>query len=449
MATATETKPRNTTATKANSKAAASKANNGTKAAVKEAPKPKPPVKEPTFQERKAKDARMQIVANLTELTKEEREARIEEDEDAIDLPILSALATLTPDRLKEIAFISTYGSKDPQSTSPRQHGYQREPMEERFPSIGRYYAKGGAAHLIPALIVSARVYNEKDQKRFIELFNKGDIATIHRDFTKSAFSIIDGQHRAGGLYWAWNNIEDFNAQVPVMMFFGLHYEEEAMLFDDINTNQRKLPKALIEATKVHMEHGTSGHAQAIREIAFSLAEDGDSPWRGYINMTGQRSKLPVSYEGLRRATATMFPEQLMDRLKLRGHRPDEMAKKYWAAVSKACAPAWNEVPRNVEQEDGTVTEEAVKYRLKDLAGVAAVARLGKDIFSTALDRTKTDEDFWDEVTDMVSKLGVVDWEKRGDNPWQAFGAGFAGAKGLYDVLYNLVYNDKAPGVAA
>jgi hypothetical protein len=102
-----------------------------------------------------------------------------------------------------------------------------------------------------------------------------------------------------------------------------------------------------------------------------------------------------------------------------------------------------------VTGEDGESVEEEVKYRLKDLAGVASVSRLGADIIGTALDQSKTDEDFWSAVASLVSKLGQIDWEKRAGNPWTSAGAGFAGMTGLYKMLYDLVYLDQAPGVSA
>lgn len=366
-------------------------------------------------------------------------------------VPGKSHIATLTPDALKELAFISTYESKDSQSTSPTQRGYQREPMESRFPGIGRYYARGDNRNTITPIIASARVYNQEDRNRFNTLFNRGEIGTIHKEFTKSVFSIIDGQHRMNGLHWAWENVKNFNAQVPVIVFYGLRYEEEAQLFDDINTNQRKLPKALIEATKVHMEFGGESHAQKIREIAFALAQDGDSPWNGLVNMTGAHAPdKPVTFEGLRRATATMFPDRINSRLAQRNLNPQLVAKRYWSMVSKACAPAWNNHPREVVNEDGDVEEVLVAYRLKDVAGVAALSRLGESILATSLDKSaKDDSVFWDSMSDLVSQLGAVDWEKRSDNPWQSFGAGFAGARGLAEVLYALVYMDKYPGVSA
>ncbi|QFG12134.1 ParB-like nuclease domain [Arthrobacter phage Racecar] len=385
-------------------------------------------------------------VGNVEESPAKERRMNIETKL----VPGKVAIATLTPDALKSLAFISTYSTKDSQSSSPRQHGYQREPMTARFPGIGRYYANEDNSHLITPIIASARVYSEKERVRFDFLFNRGDIATIHKEFGKDVFSIVDGQHRLGGLFWAWENYPNFNPDVPVMVYYGLRYANEAMLFDDINTNQRKLPKALIEATKVHMEAGEPSHQQIVREIAFALAQDGDSVWHGLVNMTGARDpQKPVTYEGLRRSTGNMMHDRLLGRLGNRGIPADKVAKRYWEMVSKACSPAWNNHPHYEKDETGELQEIPVKYRLKDLVGVAAVSKLGADIVITALERSKSDDEFWSAIADQVSRLGQVDWEKREDNPWMRSGAGFAGMDKLYKALYDLVYLDQAAGVAA
>lgn len=386
-----------------------------------------PKVEQPTVE---AKASSMEIAAHLS--------------------PGRMAIATLTPDRLRALAFVSTYNTEDPQSTSRRGHGYQREPMEERFPGIGRYYAKGDNRHRIPALIASVRLYDAKTRGRFNTLFNQGNISKIHQEFGKSVFSIVDGQHRMGGLFWAWEKLEDFNANVPVMLYYGLSYREEAELFDDINTNQRKLPKALIEATKVHTEAGSTNHDQQLREIALSLAEAGDSVWYGKVNMTGKpRSPEPMSYEGIRRSVGSMFTTRILGRLEDKDYSPDEVAKRFWELVSKACYPAWSNEPRWVENESQELVEEPVQYRLKDVVGVSAISKLGQDIINTALDKSKNVEEFWDVMAEYISKLGEVDWEKRRNNPYMATSAGFGGQGQLYEILYNLVYLGKAPGVAA
>lgn len=374
-----------------------------------------------------AKKAKMEIVANL--------------------IPARVSVAQMTPERLKALSFISTYTTQDPQSTSPRKHGYQREPMEERFPGIARYYAEGDNRYHIPPLVASVRVYDQKSRTRFNTLFNAGSIDKIHREFGKDVFSIVDGQHRIGGLFYAWNRFDDFNCDVPVTLYYGLTYVQEAKLFDDINVNQRKLPKALIEATKVHMDTDGKSHAQVIRLIAMSLAEDPDSAWRNQVNMTGRpKAPEPVSYETLRRATGDMFPSRVLERLEQRGFTAERVAKKYWELVSKACAPAWTDTPRYVENDEGEQVEEAVKYRLKDTVGVAAVSKLGQDIVNTSLDRTEKMDEFWDVMAEMVAKLGAVDWEKRKNNPYTSTSAGFGGQRVLYEVLYDLVYLNRAPG---
>lgn len=381
-----------------------------------------PPAKAPV-----AKKAKMEIVANL--------------------IPARVSVAQLTPERLKALAFISTYSAQDPQSTSPRKHGYQREPMEERFPGIARYYADNDNRFHIPPLVASVRVYDQKSRTRFNTLFNAGNINKIHQEFGKDVFSIVDGQHRIGGLFHAWNKFEDFNADVPVTMYYGLTYVQEAKLFDDINVNQRKLPKALIEATKVHMDTDGGSHAQTIRLIAMSLAEDGDSVWREQINMTGApKAPEPVSYETLRRSTGDMFPVRVLERVEQRGFAPEKVAKKYWELVSKACTPAWLETPRFVENDEGETVEEAVKYRLKDTVGVASVSRLGQDIIITALDRTKTNDEFYEVMSELVSKLGAVNWEKSRNNPFTSTSAGFGGQRQTYSILYDICYLDRMPG---
>jgi DGQHR domain-containing protein len=390
--------------------------------------------------------------ASDDELPRKERRMTIQSE----FVPGKASLATMTPDALEDLAFVSTYNTVDDQSSSPRQHGYQRDPLTQRFPAIGRYFSqeegdgKHTHAHLITPLIISVRVYTPKDLALFNDLFNKMDIAAIHKKFGKSVFSVVDGQHRKGGLFWAWINKANFNPDVPLMLYYGLRYADEATLFDDINTNQRKLPKALIEATKVHMEAGEQTHAQTIREVAFALAQDGDSPWHGMVNMTGARDPgKPVTYEGLRRATGNMLHEKLVGRLKGRDLPLDKVAKKFWEAVARTSANAWYDRPRLVTQDNGESEEVPVKYHLKNLAGVASVSRLGADLIGTALDQSKTEEDFWSAMISQISKLGQIDWEKREGNPWTSSGAGFAGQTGLYKMLYELVYLDKAPGVSA
>ncbi len=363
----------------------------------------------------------------------------------AVVVPNRMAFATLTPADMEELFFVSSYSVVDPKSPAPRQHGYQRDPMEPRLPGIARYFMTDDHQFLITPLIVSVRLDDEDDIEEFIRLFNHGEIDGIHERWYRGVVSVVDGQHRYLGLVRAHQLDAEFNPVVPVMLYFDLDYEGEADLFDIINSTQRKLPKALIEVTKGDItEAGTPSYEQVVRTVAFALARDKDSVWHEQVNMTGARNPdRPVTYEGLRRSTQNMFPTELISRLRAKGLVPEKVAKDFWAMVAEASPDAWNNRPREVvDPETGDLVEQAIGYRLKELVGVASVAKLGKDIITSSLEA----QHFSERMADLVSLLSEVDWAKQEGNPWMASQAGFAGQKELYTMLHNLVYLGVKPG---
>ncbi len=360
-------------------------------------------------------------------------------------VPNRMAFATLTPADMQDLFFVSSYSAVDPNSPAPRQHGYQRDPMDPRLPGIARYFLTDDHQYLITPIIVSVRLEDEGDIKEFIELFNRGDIHGIHDRWYRGVVSVVDGQHRYLGLVRAYDADEEFNPVVPVMLYFDLDYEGEADMFDIINSTQRKLPKALREVTKGDITQvGSPSHDQVIRTIAFALARDKDSVWYEQVNMTGARNPdRPVTYEGLRRSTQNMFPTELVGRLRAKDLSPEQVAKQYWSMVAEACPDAWNDRLREeVDPVTGDLLEVDVNYRLKELVGVASVAKLGKDIITSSLEAVHFDE----RMSDLVSLLSEVDWVKEEGNPWMASQAGFAGQKDLYTMLHNLVYLGVKPG---
>lgn len=360
--------------------------------------------------------------------------------------------AALTPPKASELFFVSTYDSADPESNAIDKHGYQRPPSTMRFAEIGKYYAEDANAFKIPPLIISIRLSEPEDIKRFLKLLDAGDIDGIKAAFGAFVASVVDGQHRLNGLIDRWKKNPEFLPQIPCTLYFSLSFIEEANMFNTINATQRKLPKALIETTKGDITEAsdTTGYAQKIRRLTFSLCRDDDSVWGPIdgveqINMTGVRDpNRPVTYEGLRRSTSNMFPSQLLDRLiAIDENLPLKYAKRYWKGVAEACAEAWNGVPEKrmvVDADTGVESVEKIKYRIKDLVGVASLAKLGKDIITTHIDSGQANK-----LEELVDKLTDVDWEKSPDNPWMRSQAGFAGQKDLYNLLYKLVYNDVAP----
>jgi hypothetical protein len=231
-----------------------------------------------------------------------------------------------------------------------------------------------------------------------------------------------------------------------------MSYIEEAEMFNTINVEQRKLPKALIETTKGDItEVDQIAYAQQIRRLTFSLCRDPDSVWGPVngveqINMTGVRDpNRPVTYEGLRRSMSNMYSKELLDRLTaIDEELPLKYAKRYWHLVSEACKEAWEGIPATKTEVDsvtGDSHEVPIKYRIKDLVGVASLARLGKEIVQTHIDSGKPHK-----IDELVAKLVEVDWKKEPTNPWMRSQAGFAGQKEMYQMLYGLVYQGKKPG---
>jgi len=362
-------------------------------------------------------------------------------------------VTTVTPPAAKDLFFVSTYDTEDPLSNAVNQHGYQRPPMQKRFGEIATYYSTDDNRFLIPPIVVSVRLEEADEIERFLKLLGAGDVARIKAAFGDHVASIVDGQHRFYGLLFAWENDSDFLPEIPVMMYFGLSFIEEANLFNTINVTQRKLPKALIETTKGDItEADKVSYQQLIRRLTFSLCRDEDSVWGPIdsveqINMTGMRDpNRTVTYEGLRRSTSNMFPKEMLERLMaIDEELPLKYAKRYWKLVSETCAEAWDGFPDSrleTDPDTGEQHEVKIKYRIKDLVGVASLAKLGKDIILSHLESGKKDK-----LDELVASLVEVDWEKDPDNPWMRSQAGFAGQKDLYLILHRLVYSDIKPGV--
>jgi len=361
--------------------------------------------------------------------------------------PYGEALAAMTPSAMANLLFISNFEKEDPASTAPDKHGYQREPMQERIPKIANYYLSNRTARTTP-IMVSVRLTDQREIDRFLTLLEQGDQDAITEEFGDSVMSIVDGQHRYLGLVAAWEKDSTFCPLVPVCLYFGLTFSDEAAFFDTINSEQKKLPKALIEITKADVrEAGSLSHTQRVRLIGTMLARHEDSVWHGDINLTGARDpNKPVTFEGMRRSSASMFPSELLGRLEAADKDVDEVARTYWRLVAEACSEAWNNEPRTRLDEEGNRVEYAPKYRIKELVGVASLAKLGKDIITSALEHDAFDE----RMKRLTSVLSDVDWEKvnleSGErNPWMASQAGFAGQADLYKTLYAWVYYDKRP----
>lgn len=357
--------------------------------------------------------------------------------------PLRQALVKIKVRHLKHL-FVSTYDTRDPDSPAGNKHGYQRNPDAGRFKKIGRYYLEN--PHLVPPILVAVRLKFDSDIKNAVELLLQGNFQQLKEKYGKQCFSILDGQHRTGGLLDAAASDANFgDREVPVAMMFGLDYATETEVFNIVNSTQKKLPKALIEVNRGDIsEKDEMSHSQRIRTIAFGIARDKDSVWFDQINMTGGRAPgQKVTYEGLRRSTANMFPAKLINQLDEAGIDPlQDCAKPYWTKIRDLFPQAWQGQTRTViDPNTAEEKEVSIPFRLKELVGVASLARLGQDLVSMALlAQNDFNVPFEQALLNKMDLLGHVDWEKSKSNKWMGSQAGFAGQADLYELLHKLVF---------
>ena len=371
-------------------------------------------------------------------------------------LPVRDVMALQS----SELLFTPTIDIEDDDSprTGPaefRRRGYQRPPDPARMRRIAKFYRVDDRLSSTTPIIVAVRKGLDRP-----ELATAIQVALDkHEEGWKRVLAVIDGQHRLGGVTLAAReaeaDAESFDHSVVFHAIHSLTYEEETEVFNVINTTPKRLPKALVEWNRYGIvDRDSRNRDQEIRQIAVQLATDNDSVWNELVNIsgTGRDPTRPITLEGLRRSTQNMLTGGVRH---LRLERQIELVKMYWRTASEIFESAWNDEQREVWLEDGsralsgTAYEMAdgrivkiapVTYRLKDLVGVASLARLGGDILSESLG--SPDQEAY--IRHELEKIADVDWQKDEGNPWTSGHAGFAGQRGLYEAMSHL----RARGIA-
>lgn len=344
--------------------------------------------------------------------------------------------ATMTPAAMAQLLFVSDWTITDEDSPSPDKRGYQRPIKSARVPQIAGYMADSYAAgeFRIPPVILSVRGVAATERETFHHMLNSSNIDGIHERFGRRAVCIVDGQHRTAGAFGAaLKRGGDFDAAIPVVMYFDLSYETEAEWFNTINSTAQPIPKSLLEWTKTDItEAHRDSKEQKIRVIAQRLATEEWSPFQDAVNFAGGRQLgRHITFEGLRRSTADFFGgprARTFERLTEHDIEPYEFIRDYWKGVAEACSEAWTADPK-----------AETKFRIKELVAIGALAKLGNTLTEQAIIQGKSGPRVRDYVLDKVTKLSAVDWTKSDENPWMRAQAGFAGRDRLYETLKDWV----------
>jgi DGQHR domain-containing protein len=147
--------------------------------------------------------------------------------------------------------------------------GFQRALNESRADDIAAYLAAGTGS--IPSNIVLSAQPNANfayDRKT----------KSISFEREKSAFLVLDGQHRL----WGYQKCT-VRHRVPVAIYEGLTRAEETKLFIDINTTQRGVPAALLLDIK-ELADVEDAKEHTLRQIFDRLNSDAKSPVAGKLS---------------------------------------------------------------------------------------------------------------------------------------------------------------------
>lgn len=177
----------------------------------------------------------------------------------------------ISPFDLLKIAYISHKAT----STNDLET-YQRMVKPKRLKAIAAYIDDGGQ---FPTNIVIN--FKTKDPLRFhkIETFENSTFGTLKLPGQYGAAWVIDGQHRLYGFEFSERGK---NHVVPVLAYVNLPATEEMRLFVDINCEQVKVSRSLLNEIYANLNYGSDDPAERLEalypRIALRLDEIPSSP---------------------------------------------------------------------------------------------------------------------------------------------------------------------------
>ncbi len=272
---------------------------------------------------------------------------------------------------------------------SEPKEGYQRPPVAGRFREFARYLS-GSEGYVTPIIINGRGHWNFVPDERGPNL-GRLEISGVG--------SILDGQHRRGGLMQAFEQ-EREDIPVPFLAYNDLHEKVEIDLFDIINSTAKPLSKSLIDYNQRERDLNV--------QVALRLDQQKDSPLFEQLSYSGSRAGTRrITLEGIRRAMEPIFKAGKLSALPL--DQRTGLMKAYFRAVSEVWPAEW---------------ADTKGYKLRELTGMAALSMVAGDILVDAYD-SDTGRLNYDKLRGLLERALATDWSKKGEYTGQS---GFGGA---------------------
>jgi DGQHR domain-containing protein len=275
-------------------------------------------------------------------------------------------------------------------STRLDNKGYQREETTKRVNEIQKFSEDEDAIFPTP-IILSI----DDNDKHLI-----GDCEFHFNDDYPFA-EIIDGQHRAAGLFKS-SKKEKF--QLPIILLFDLTEEEKAYIFSTINSKQTKVSMSLIyDLFSISQNRSPQ---KTSHEIARLLNTDSNSPFYNRLKMLGKKESdsSSLSQGSFIRYLLPLISRNPDDDLRILKSNPYEKLKdddrcplRYYFineqddVIYKILSNVFNAAKDTFPEE----WENHRKYILSKTTGYGAIMRVFPDLFKLGASKGTLTYDFF------------------------------------------------------
>ncbi|MDQ0899952.1 DGQHR domain-containing protein [Paenibacillus sp. V4I7] len=262
----------------------------------------------------------------------------------------------------------------------PSGKGYQRPVDAKRANDFALYLSKGDNSLFTPILLNAEAKWDFVPYDKYRP--------TYGRLLCKDKASLMDGQHRLGGIK---RYTQETNSEINIP-FLALHYldeDEEIQLFDTINTKAKGIGVSLSRYLRRHSDD--------LSWVATELIVRSDSPFYNIGTITGKRNAgrhvtLQNLYRVLELLTRDIHVSSLTKEEKL-------MLSLYY----------FNALKENFNQEWMDYQE----HRLTHIVCLNALAIAGSEIFSKVVSTDKKQIDYTS-ILKYVKRLKKFDWSSNG-----------------------------------
>ena len=315
-------------------------------------------------------------------------------------------LGTLKPLQIMELTFVPSVVKVNEDVLNVRTaEGYQREGSKKRMSEICKFYSEN-LTSLIPPVLLSTR-----GKWKFTPGSKSSQYGSIEAE---DSASVIDGQHRLGGLSMIAQLSPKNQAIDRSIPFLAVEYDSvsrESDEFEVINGRQKGIKTSHLKYIK--RSRNFFGNA------ATMLAEDEDSVFCGRIAISDRKDWDLITFGAATEIVELCFASSFVNpaHLKLKDSEEDQakamaFLQSYWKLVSQTFDGMWQEIhklpPPNAQKSRQHPGRTKFEYRILEETGIRAFAMLAPRIFwKSWMDKDNERDIGLDKVEELLKKVAA------------------------------------------